>query len=156
MKLIRASRNQFVFQLVVGERHVLLELLKRYPCIPSAHHRLSRSAKLPEPEANQRLLDEALAEQRAENKQKVLAFLAEPQRFAPKDDGYHLKLSPAEVEWLLEVLNDIRVGSWILLGSPEEEVEELDDTTAPHAWAMDMAGYFESWLIEAVQGGRDA
>ncbi len=155
MKLIRCSQNQFHFQVGKRERHFLLETLKRYPVIPSAHQPLSRSSKLPDPQANQQLLDEALAEHRAENKKKLLAFLAKPQRFTESAAGYVLKLSPAEIEWLLQVLNDIRVGSWISLGSPEDRVEELDETNAPLVWLMEMAGFFQMRLLEAWEEKRD-
>ena len=113
MKLVRASHSQFQFQLGKREKVFLAETLKHYPCIPSAHQRLSRSGKLPEPEANQHLLDEALAEQRAENKKKVLAFLARSERFTESPAGFLLKLAPGEIDWLLQVLNDVRVGSWL-------------------------------------------
>ena len=61
MKIARAN-DQFVFQLGRREKQVLFELLKRYPCIPPAHQRLHSSTQLPD--ASQRLLDEALAQQR--------------------------------------------------------------------------------------------
>ena len=35
--------------------------------------------------------------------------------------GLQLTLSGPEIEWLLQVLNDVRVGSWIALGSPDPE-----------------------------------
>ena len=101
------------------------------------------------------MLDEALAEQRAENKKKLLAFLAKPERFTENAAGCLLKLSPTEVEWLLQVLNDIRVGSWIILGSPENNIDRLDETTAPHVWVMEMAGLFQIRMLEALEGKRE-
>ena len=68
MKLLSFSRNKLLLQLGKREKHLLFELLKLYPRIPPAHHKLTRSSRLPDQEASQKLLDEALAEQRAENK----------------------------------------------------------------------------------------
>jgi len=62
VNLIQATKDKFVFQLGRREKTLLLEVLKFYPRIPSAHQPLSKSAKLPQPESSQRLLDEALAE----------------------------------------------------------------------------------------------
>ena len=122
MKLVRATKTRLVFHLGQREKHLLLHLLKLYPCVPSAHHVLSKSGRLPDAEANQQLLDEALAEQRAENKKQLQALLADPRRFQEHtESGARLSLSPAEAEWLMQVLNDIRVGSWIILGSPDEQ-----------------------------------
>ena len=100
-------------------------------------------------------LDEALAEQRAANKRQLQKWLNEPHRFEKTEAGWFMALSVTDFEWLLQVLNDIRVGSWILLGSPEKDLGdfELNDQTAPHAWAMEMAGGFQAHLLEALQDG---
>ena len=63
------------------------QVLKLYPRVPSAHHALSKSDRLPNREANQRLLDEALAEQRAQCKQQVAALLADPRRLTHTEEG---------------------------------------------------------------------
>ena len=152
MKLIQATQRRLVFQLGQREQRLLRQVLKLYPRVPSAHQKLSQSSRLPDPEANQRLLDEALAEQRAENKKQLQALLADPRRFKPTETGTRLSLSPAEVEWVLQVLNDVRVGSWILLGSPDEKRMELNERTAPDLAAMETAGYFEAQLLEALRG----
>jgi hypothetical protein len=53
----------------------------------------------------------------------------------------------------MQVLNDVRVGSWVILGSPDKKPAELNATTAPHFLAMEMAGYFQMQLLEAL--GRE-
>jgi len=133
---------------------LLQEVLKLYPRIPPAHHVLSKEGKLPDHDSSQQLLNEALAEQRAENKKKVQTFLESPKRFAENEAGCRLILSAHEMEWLLQVLNDIRVGSWVILGSPEARMELrlLNEKTAPDFWAMEMAGYFQAHLLEATEG----
>jgi hypothetical protein len=103
---------------------------------------------------NQRLLEEAVAEQRAANKKQLQTLLTDPRRFADTETGCRMTLSPADMEWLLQVLNDIRIGSWVRLGSPEERLEKLTLKTAPHFWAMEMSGYFQSRLLEALDRSR--
>lgn len=152
MKLVRATKAKLVFHLGRREEQLLRQVLKLYPRVPSAHHALSKSNRLHNREANQRLLDEALAEQRAECKQQVAALLADPRRLTHTEAGGRLSLSSAEVEWVLQVLNDIRVGSWIVLGAPEERLPELNETNAPNVWAMEMAGHFQAQLLEALHG----
>ena len=152
MKLIRTTKTRLLFHLGHWEAHLLLEILNLYPCLPPAHQKLSQEGRLPEPEANQQLLDEALAEHRAENKKQLLALLADRRRFAPMDKGVRLSLPPTEVEWVLQVLNDIRVGSWVLLGSPDKKLVQLNQKTALHYRAMEMAGYFQAQLLEALGG----
>jgi hypothetical protein len=152
MKLIRASKDTLTFKLGQREKQSLVTILRLYPRIPPAHQRLSRTRQMQDQEANERLLDEALAEQRAENKKHLEALLADPRRFVESQSAWHLVLSPADVEWLLQVLNDVRVGSWVILGSPEEKLEVLSEKTAPHLLAMHLAGHFQMELLEALGG----
>jgi hypothetical protein len=153
VKLVRSTKAKLVFELGQREEQMLLRLLKLYPCVPPAHHVLSKAGRLPGSAANQQLLDEALAEQRAQNKKHLQALVADPRRLEHTEAGARLSLSPAEAEWLMQVLNDIRVGSWIGLGSPEHLLTELSPEKAPHFLAMERAGYFETQLLEAL--GRE-
>jgi hypothetical protein len=150
VNLIRGSKTKLLFQLGQREGRFLLRVLKLYPRVPSAHQPLSKSGRLPDSQENQRLLDEALAEQRAASKRQLQTLLNDPQQFRQVEGGFHLSLSPIEAEWLLQVLNDIRVGSWVRLGSPEERLEGLNPRTTADYWAMEMSGYFESELLEAL------
>jgi hypothetical protein len=153
MKLVKATKTRLVFEMGQREGRSLPQILKLYPCVPSAHHVLSKSGRVPDAEGNQQLLDEALAEQREENRQQVRALLADANRFGHTDTGARLSLSLVEVEWLMQVLNDVRVGSWVMLGSPDKKPAELNATTARHFLAMEMAGYFQMQLLEAL--GRE-
>ena len=78
-------------------------------------------------------------------------MLGQPQRWAEQHSGWRLTLGPGEPEWLLQVLNDIRVGSWLLLGSPDDQVQVVDDGNLLHAWAMEVAGAFEISLLKVLE-----
>lgn len=153
MKLIRVTKSNFLFQLGKREKHLLTQVLRLYPRIPPATFRLSKSGKLPDAEANQRLLDESLAEQREHNRKTLQDFLADPRRFTDTEAGSRLSLSRSELEWLLQILNDVRVGSWIILGSPEQAMEFklLNEKTAADFWAMEMSGQFQMRFLEALE-----
>ncbi len=152
MKLTRASNDSFVLQLGSREKSLLMELLSLYPRVPPAHLKISKSGNLPDTGASQKLIADALAEGRAESQQQLQRLMSEPARWSSREDGFQLSLSGAEIDWLLQVLNDIRIGSWILLGSPEERFEVINQETAPHLWAMEMAGLFQMHLIHALEG----
>ena len=157
MKLIQADKGRFVFHLGKREKRSLFEILKLYPLIPASCQRVSKSAKGAAQKASRQLLDEALAAQRRENKMQVLAMLNQPERFQQTESGFRLALSAPEMEWLLQILNDVRVGSWISLGSPDTERDEkipLTGETAPHLWVMEIAGCFEMALLDALNGRR--
>jgi hypothetical protein len=156
MRLLRSGKASRTFHFSRKEMTVFRALLTRYPLVPSAYQPLSRSGTDPEG-IDQRLLDEALAEQRQENKRQLLALLKNRRRFRQTQSGWQLTLSPPELDGLLQVLNDIRVGSWIRLGSPPDGGWDfgLDPTTVPHAWAMEMAGYFQMHFLEALPRGGE-
>jgi hypothetical protein len=146
MKLVGWNGDKLVLYLGRQEHRAFLRILKLYPRVPPAHHRLSRKCVSPHEEANQRLLEEALAEQRADHERFLQAFLADPARMTPTQGGCKLTLSTGDAEYMLQVLNDVRVGSWLLLGSPEGRVG-LD---SQEAWAMELSGFLQAELLSAL------
>ncbi len=152
----RGGSGGFVFHLDAREKALLAEVVRRYPFVPAAHHRISRSAAPAKNDDRQVLLDEALAEHRRERREQVRAMLNAPSRLTACSSGYRLHLGPEQVEWLLQVLNDVRVGCWLALGEPEEmDRPRLTADTAPLWRLMEAAGRFETTMIEAI-GGRPA
>ena len=152
MKFVKTEGDNLVFQIGRREKLLLLELLKLYPVVPPTHHRISGVIESPEGESNQHLLEEALAEHRLDNKRQLEAMLSEPRRFQESPTGYRFVLTPYQVEWLLQVLNDIRVGSWLHLGSPDEKRGKRMRVTLQNArylWAMELSGHFQYVLLSA-------
>lgn len=155
MKLLQSDKDRLIFRLSPGEKTVLLDVLKLYPRVPPAHHRLSRGEETDDDAERQRLLDEALAEQRARNKRQLQALLQRPETFQRADGGWRFTLRRGDFEWLVQVLNDVRVGSWIALGSPEQLPRQFapDGANASHVAVMEIAGLFQMALLEAAEGG---
>src|SRR5260370_41185986 len=98
--------GKFICEADTREKNPVLGLLKLYPCIPAAH-RLKELDRLPD--SSQKLLDEALAEQRAETKKQLEAFLAEPARFEQTVHGWGPSLSTAELECLVPIFKCNRI-----------------------------------------------
>ena len=154
MKLIKFLNGRFIFALGWQETYVMRLLFRQYPLIPAAYQRLSK-ASLPSPEqveSNQQLLEEALAEQRRENKQNLEDLLTDERRFRDTGEGGRLILTAAEIEWLLQILNDVIVGSWIQLGSPEQSPRtiKVDQATVGPIRTLDLAQVFQAGLLSAV------
>jgi hypothetical protein len=153
VKFLRRENNHLLFSLRGTEREVLTWALKLYPVVPAGQAKVTRTG-LPDPNADhQQLLDEALAAQRKENEQRLQEFLADRGRFEKAEGFLLFRLTDSEADWLLEVLNDIRVGSWVRLGRPTKDAETnlpLDPQTMRHLWAMESAGRFETLLLEGL------
>jgi hypothetical protein len=155
VKLIRTKRDKFVFEISLSEKRLLFEVLKLYPLISPTHHRLTKAARTAKHDENQRLLEESLAAQREENRKNVRAMLDEPGHFKEMASGLQLTLSGPEIEWLLQVLNDVRVGSWIALGAPDPESGKkivFSEKILPHFRMMELAGAFEMVFLDALSG----
>ena len=155
MKLVRIRREKFEFEMGRAEKELLLRVLHLYPLVPEAHYRLSKGGQIPNQEENQHLLDEALKFQRLAHKKQLQAMLEEPARFAASDTGFRVAFTHGEMEWLLQVLNDVRIGSWLALGSPglEEQMQQaMNKKLRRHVMAMEIAGGFESYFIQVLSG----
>ena len=154
MKLLRSDDEAVRFSLNRAEKGAFTEILDLYPLVPATHLRLSKSITGRKADEGQRLLDDALAEQRTEHRQRLQAWLKTPQRFRPTKTGCILAVDRTDAEWLLQVLNDIRVGSWLLLGAPEDRLEPDEvDPKLQSLWAtMEISGLFQISLLHALEG----
>jgi hypothetical protein len=133
---------------------MLFKVLSLYPLVPPAHYQLSKIATDEEGE-NQKLLEESLATHREETRQAVKCFLTNPLTFVLKGNCFRWRASRAEMEWILQVLNEVRVGSWLALGAPDLQEPAPPHPTAgieSHYWAMDIAGGFQMIFVAALSG----
>ena len=142
-----------MFQVSGLEKAMLLEVVRHYPRVPSAHHRLTRSGNAGD---GQELLEESLAEHRRSHRRQVDAMLRSRTRFRANAHGWRFTLKAGQAEWLLQVLNDVRVGSWLALGAPDGPraiLKAVNARTAPQFRLMEAAGMFEMVLLEAMELG---
>jgi hypothetical protein len=150
MKRIRSTQEYQVFQLSAQERRLLLEVLKLYPLIPDSHASLNKAGDAEAVAEHQAFLREALAEQRKHHQHQLKTLLSDPQWFTRSAHGYQLTLNDAQQEWLLQVLNDIRVGSWLKLGEPEEKDRRkliLNEENVRYVMAMDLCAMFQMAIM---------
>ena len=156
MKFIRSQKSgndaAFVFQISKHEVECLLAVLKFYPQLDSGYHHITQGGA-EEIKAEQQLLEEDMAQRRAEHKRKLDKFLATPGRFRPEaPDQFRFSLSPEQMEWLLQVLDDVRVGCWVKLGRPELEPPPPKKLSAEETRAMsalELSGFFQMVLLGA-------
>lgn len=149
MKLIATESERFTFGMDGKEKALFLEALEAFPLVPPEHHRLSKAGAVKL--EDQQLLEQTLSEQRKQHKIRVQIFLAEPLRFQGKGKQIRLNLNRDEIDWLLQVLNDVRVGAWLALGSPEQiHSLKLIAKNPRYLFAMEMSGYFQVHLLAAL------
>jgi hypothetical protein len=154
MKLVRQNKDGRAYQLNQKEADCLRSLLQQFPITANVPAQISRTDADPETVEREKLLNESLAEHRNELKQQATNLLA-AKKFKKVEKGYWLTLNLEEHEILLQILNDIRVGSWRMLGEPEDlelETPPPSERELVFYTLMNLAGYFEAALLHAVNG----
>lgn len=153
MKFLRSRNEKFVFSLNRVEHRILQDILQLYPLVPGSHQKLSKSLHNQQLAEAQQLLDEALAEQRASHKGQIEKWLKAKGRFRRTKTSVSLYIPHQDTDWLLQILNDIRIGSWLLLGSPGDrpDPDEIDPELHPVWAAMEVTGIFQMALLHALE-----
>ncbi len=150
----RGGGAAFVFQISQREKDWFLATLKLYPVLEADYHQITRNRKIAA-KAEQQLLEDSMAQQRKEHRRKLDQFLAASRRFIPEShDQYRFIVTAEQCEWLLQILNEVRVGSWVKLGRPEMENAPklaVNQWQARFVAAVEMTGYFQMTLLDAFK-----
>lgn len=104
----------------------------------------------------QQLLEESISSQQRADKQRLLAFAGQPGRWSKTMEGWSLVFNAEDADWFLQVLNDIRIGCWMRLGSPgygesRQPLPGIDREL--HYWAMEASGTIQSQILQVLQSG---
>ncbi len=159
MRLVRARRGEYLFQMTGREKGLFLEVLRHFPLIPPTHHKLSRGSPAQEQAENERLLLQAMAAAKQEQKSRVGRLVSSRDRFVAQGSNWRITFTREEMEWLLQVLNDVRVGSWLRLGCPDPDQGREPRVTAanaPFLFVLELSGHFQVLLLEALERSPDA
>ncbi len=154
MKLIGREEEEFVFALSPQEKGLMLTLLSFFPQVPVAHHRLSQTVNQPRDAENQRLLEESLKAQNEEDQEWLNTSFDGTPHFQAVENGFHLRIKRSEMDRLLQIFNDVRVGSWLALNAPDLEQKKkisANRLSTPFIQRMELAGAFEMILIRALR-----
>lgn len=149
MKLIQEANGIWQYELSKNEADVLQGLVKKFPFTNSYGVKISKADNDPAVMEREKLLNESLAEHRNELKTQALSLVADS-KFKQSETGQVLQLDSDGREVLLQILNDIRVGSWHILGEPQNlelKADQFSKRGQAYRNLMDLAGYFEENLI---------
>jgi hypothetical protein len=159
MKLVRVENfspetRVFVIQLQKQEHHCLMAVLACYSSLDLYIQPLSRSGSVNQ--ESQSLLNDAMAGLRRARMDKLREFIkGKPARLRRDDSGrFRLTINSEDLEWLLQILNEIRVGCWIRLGRLEmDDLSKRELTIAELRTRdiMDLCAYFQAELLEVSQ-----
>lgn len=158
MRLHERNDEATSWFLASGERNLLLTLFSR-PTEPRQRVQLSRTSDALEEQCQSDLAGE-LETHRAEVRSRLVMLLgvASPIQMtiqtptgAREDSGWILRLTPEDREFLLQALNELRLGAWEQLGRPNPP--EFPDDLAPtspdilHWWNLEISSRFQGRLL---------
>jgi len=149
VKILRATAQARVYGLRSSDLQMLLVVLGSFPLM-TRRQSLSKSGDAAEMDEAQRLLDEALRERQEAMRIELEAWLKAPDRFRQVEGRLEWHVETSRHEWLLQIFNDVRVGAWLALGSPEDLEAAHQNATKEsirQLALMDMAGMFQTTLL---------
>ena len=153
MKLIRKGDGRFDMALDVEEWQALKKLVSQYPKTPSDHHSLTcKDEPDPDLKDSDDWLKESGSVHQAQRHPQIRAWI---DAIHPDQDEatYKIEFDPSKADWLIEILNDIRVGCWLSLGCPApEDLTEAEwrEEDWPTLWAMEISGMYQSVLLKCL------
>ena len=155
MNVTRQEDGQFELRMEEEEWRSLCQLLSQYPLTPADHHSLN-SKNNPDPglkESDQWLRD-SVSKHQTDRELQIKQWIQgiEP---VDSDEGhlYPVLFDAERADWLIEILNDLRVGSWMSLNCPAPETlsdKSPDSEEWPRIWIMEVSGMNQSILLQAL------
>jgi hypothetical protein len=154
VRLLRRDETtgMLVFRFERGEREMFTQALDLFPLKKDPMREISKDHDA------QALLEKTLEEQRGKirgDAQKLLQTNGELVIDAEFNEFWDLKLNEGEIEWLLQMLNNIRVGLWYQLGCPQPtmdiklEAAAEDQVMRGHV-IMQLCAAWEGMLMSAT------
>jgi DNA-binding MarR family transcriptional regulator len=158
VKLARTSDGAWDWHLSRPEWSLLAAIASMFPLVPPDYHQATRHDLSGGVPIDTALLRESLAAHTAELRARVGGWLQRVRSPAARK-GVVLRLTPADFEHWLQVLNDVRVGSWIRLGCPDQTAlrdVELTAANERHLFLMEFCGRIQARFLEVLDEPDDS
>lgn len=153
MRFLESKDNSLVFLIEPRGRSILEKLCRKYPAMEVSYFELCRTMDEDELPDGREVADQMMTEEQNEVRDRIGRLLEEETRFEPSKGLFRLRLSADEVNLLLQILNDVRIGCWVRAGSPSEGAEDLlraDPQRAPLLATMQLCGFFQGALLDGL------
>lgn len=152
MRVKEISDGAITIDLSESETIFIKEILSAYPLVPNDTRELTRDASTSDLEEDTELLRTSLADLTLGHQKRLKTWVNAPDTFQVVDGRCLFRITTENRDWFLQVLNDLRIGSWQQLDCPtQEELQEL--TPSPEVirplWTMELAGLLQSFLLSA-------
>lgn len=147
-----SHKNDGVLEFKIEEwmRVGLERALQCFPIQEVPESFLSKTMSREEILEDETILKESLKEMRDQNKEFAEVFL-QRKPFRQIEGRWSLTIKEKDVEPLLKITNNVRIGCWVRLGFPEETaLPPKEQHFREDFYLMHICGIFQSALIEAL------
>lgn len=145
MKLVKQAPKGFQYELEEEDVESLRFLIKQFPIVSFSPAKVSKTDTGSNAVEREKLINDSLRTHREELKRKARGLVLR-KKFKASDGKQFYRITLAARETMLQILNDIRVESWRILGEPENpEVNAflLTGEQFKYYHFMRLAGFFE-------------
>jgi hypothetical protein len=163
VKLLSKTEQHLAFDLNALETQLLSFTLASYPMAhepwsvpPAAREKTNRRPAAPSPDPE--LLSATLGEMKEAHRSRLEAFLSGPGLQQQPDGGSRLVLPLADVDWFMQVVNELRVASWYRLDCPEQHEEaaiEKHPERLHDFLRMDFSGMLLDGILRALDAADE-
>ncbi len=153
MKLLAKGPEAVVLSLTAMDRRLIDAVLSAFEQLPRRDGPISRSGEVPA--AEEELLHAALSERRTDQWRWFTELGSTKGAWSRHGREWKLTLPPDRFESLLQMLNDIRVSAWKILGCPADLPHgpfETDTVEGVTGWLMLTTGFLQSNLLFTLEG----
>lgn len=145
MKLVKQTKAGFQYELEMEDAESLRFLVSRFPIVAFSPAKISKTDIGLNAVEREKLINDSLQAHRKELKRKARELVLH-ERFKTSEGKQFYRITRSARETMLQILNDIRVESWRILGEPENpetNVFRLTGEKLKYYHFMRLAGYFE-------------
>jgi len=153
VNFLEANGDSLVFLIEPRGKALLEKLCQQFPALEVTHFDLCRTMDEDELPDGRELADQSLTEEQNEVRERMAKFFTEEGRFETMENFLLMRMTTAEVDLRLQVLNDVRIGCWVRAGSPSEGAEDRlrsNPKTAPLLATMQLCGLFQGALLDGL------
>lgn len=145
MKLVKQTGKGWQYLMSREDEEGLRFLVGQFPLTAFAPVAISKTDACSKTLERQKLINESLRDHRKALKRKARVLVL-PEKFKSSEGKRFYQISLEGRETMLQILNDIRVESWRILGEPDDpdlNVFRLTKDQFKYYHFMRVAGYFE-------------
>lgn len=153
MTLYESNPSATLIAMSEAEEDLVRDVFSAYPLVANESRELTKSDGHEDLQEDTELLRSSIAEHNQLSRVRLDKWLADPDTFRRIEEQRVLTIKTEDTDWMLQILNDLRIGSWQQLDCPsQEELSQvsLNSETFRPLCTMEFSGILQSILLSQM------